>query len=226
MTTVLLCAEGKHDVGKQNVWSAQSKCFVDFEGWLQPLVRAVLGPTVDFEVKTRSSLFRIPGSPKPATGHGDKSYLAKRAAALEGCDLVIFMVDADSASKKRHQDVVGEIVAGFDAYQDQNVGCIACVPLSASEAWLLSDVSAWNVVSGVSVTGLPNQPETIWGARDNPNGDHPHQFFSRICNLAVLDDNSETRRALSERIDLSTIRQRCPISFVAFERSLNNPGYA
>ncbi len=220
MKSILLCAEGKHDFGATNIWCARARDFVTTEGWLQPLIRSVLDFSPDFEIRERSSLIRLRGNPKPAHGHGDKSYLAKRTAALEGHDIVIFMVDTDSAVPQRHSEIVQEITDGFDAYSDDSVGCIACVPLSASEAWLLADHSAWQGVWGKAVDTLPDQPESIWGKRDDPAGNHPHRYFFRVCAEVSAADNTETRRMVSEALSVATLREKCPISFASFETNL------
>lgn len=220
MTRILLCAEGKHDAGEENVWDAKEKEFSVVEGWLQPLIRSVLGMPLEFKIKERSSLIRLKGEPKPAQGHGGKSYLAKRSASIEGHDVVIFMADADSANSKRYHEIVQEISSGFKAFHDDKVGCIACVPMSASEAWLLADRAAWEAVWGEAVSVLPDHPESIWGNRDDPDGDHPHRYFFRVCSLVSAADNTETRRMISEAMSVDTLRQRCPLSFVQFETDL------
>lgn len=220
---VLICGEGAHDIGETDFWCAQTRTYVSLEGWMQPLVRRIIGrDPVELSIKKRRDLTILPNEirrlqPLPK-GHGAKALFAKRAAILGGYDAVVFMADADDPSEKRWQEICEEIFEGFSRI-DSEILSVACVPRSASESWLLSDKDAWRHVSGEEVD-LPAKPEEIWGLRDDPDGGHPHRLFARCCVAANMPDERKTRLALAEASDLSIMAQRCPVSFVHFQQQL------
>jgi len=219
---ILLCGEGPHDIGLPNHWDVSARSYVALDGWMQPIVRRSLGKASDFTVRKRVELQSFPGNPNgrrlPA-GHGAKAYLAKRAAVTGGYDLLIFMADADSTDQRDWRRIVGEIEAGF-ALLESDIRCIACVPMSASESWLLADHGAWATVASYDGGGLPAHPERIWGARDDPTGNHPHRLFYRICEAAGLPDGRDTRVRIATATALDVARARCPMSMEPFLAAL------
>ena len=138
---------------------------------------------------------------------------------ISAYDALIYMVDADSNDVDEWQRIVTEIVGGFELLE-ANVRCIACVPMAASESWLLSDAQAWATVAGDDVAGLPLRPESIWGRRDDPAGNHPHRFFFRICQAAGVTDDRDTRVRIAEAMALPVARVICPLSMEPFLAAL------
>jgi hypothetical protein len=219
---ILLCGEGPNDIGLPNQWDARKHDYVQVDGWLQPILRQALGGAPAFLVRRRIELQVQPRDPhrrRLPEGHGAKAYLAKRAAATGGYDALVFMVDADSPDARDWQRIVDEIEAGF-CLLDEPVRCLCCVPMSASESWRLADPAAWKTATGYDGAGLPNKPEAIWGPRDDPAANHPHRYFSRICEAANVADNRETRVRIAEVIALPTARLRCPQSMEPFLAAL------
>lgn len=215
---VLVCGEGSHDVGVSDHWDARRGRYVSLDGWMQPLLRRAISDAPTFSVRKRADLQLLPRDPdqrRLPRGHGAKAFLAKRAAVTGGFDVLIFMVDADSNRAAHWRRIVGEISAGFRAL-NADVCCVACVPMAASESWLLSDAEAWATVANYDGADLPQRPESIWGVRDNPSGDHPHQYFARICDAANMTDNRETRVHIAEAMSLAHARARCPVSLDSF----------
>lgn len=194
---------------------------------MQPLIRAVTGhPNIDFEVKLRGelTLFKpLKSIPGGVTGHGEKAFIAKAAAARAECETLIYMVDADDTSAKRHREIASEIVAGFNAFSAPNVGCVACIPVSASEAWMLGDKEAWARLTGANVANLPGKPEEIWGEKHDPDSNRPHNFFARICKQQGVSDCSDTRAKLAALINPAILRVTCPVSFTHFADMLLRP---
>ncbi len=144
MTAVLLCGEGPHDIGNKD-WDKKTGEHTYVEGWMQPLVRKISGPNITFKTKQLRELFltRRPAALKPIPhGHSDKAAIARLIASTEGCDVVIFMTDADSNDDKERKKKVKEIADGFGLIVNEVEG-VPCVPRSASESWLLSDGDAW-----------------------------------------------------------------------------------
>ncbi|HEX8233164.1 MAG TPA: hypothetical protein VF559_07460 [Caulobacteraceae bacterium] len=133
--------------------------------------------------------------------------------------MLIYMVDADTNRKKEWQEKRQEVLDGFAAHDDQTKS-VACIPMSASESWLLCDSKAWADVSGKNDINLPAKPEKIWGKRFDPNSNHPHPYFSRTCAAADLKDDAFTRVAIMEASQADRIKDACPVSFKAFDSDL------
>ena len=127
---------------------------------------------------------------------------------------MVFHLDADTNQRREWTRKRKEIVKGFA--QLNGVESLACVPMSTSESWLLADDQVWTDFGLTDLTLLPRRPEAIWGERNDPNGDHPHQYFRRVCVAAGVDDTREVRVQIAERTDLATLKKACPISFVSF----------
>lgn len=213
----MVCGEGPHDVGRIDQWSIKSKTMTVQEGWLQPLIRKYVSDDVEFEIVPRARLVKLPGPPKAPLpqGHGTKAFLAKFRAQSSACDVVIFMLDADTSDDAIWAQKVEEVRAGFDRVNGESVA-IACIPKSASESWLLADEMAWKKITATEVT-LPRDPENLWGRRDDPRGDHPHRCFAKTCDEAGLEDCTDVRRQLMEASSLDALKAKCPVSFGAFD---------
>jgi len=215
----MLCAEGPQDAGIPRVWNAKVGGYVVEEGWLQPMVRKYSAEP-KFEVRYRKDLTSLPRAKyKKLAGHGEKARLARLAAEADECDLLIFMVDADSNVRQDWKRILDDVGLGFAAYPD-GPPSVACVPMAASECWLLADASCWSQLGLKDVSILPSRPESIWGKRDDPNGGHPHRFFYRVCGVAGLADTPLTRVDLMERASLDEILAKCPISFSDFNNQI------
>ncbi len=219
----MICAEGKGDIGVADEWCGRTKGYVTLDGWLQPLIRSIKGPDVEMIVRRRSDLTILPKDAKGLLpmppGHGAKALIAMRAAVLGSYDAVVFMVDADTTDIGRWKEIERQIFDGFSRVANAVVG-IACIPMSTSESWLLADIKAWTTLTGASGLPLPSKPEEIWGKRDDPKANHPHQLFARICVQAGQGDDHSTRRYIAELMDAEAICRACPISFVPFYTSL------
>ena len=213
MIRVLVCGEGKHDIGR-SAWSGEA----GIEGWLQSILRKLIGRSVEFVPVTRGELVlqrRQEKSLRPLPkGHGAKALAAKIRGISGGYDLVVFMVDADSKERKEWRKKRDEIVSGSSRIP--GVECVPCVPMSASESWLLADQDAWVCIGLKDSSLLPSRPERIWGARTAPEGNHPHQFFRRVCLSASVEDSTHTRVQIALTSKIETLRMRCPLSFSAF----------
>lgn len=218
MQRVLLCGEGDHDIGNR-LWNARTKAYESHDGWLQCISRKLSGEcVVEFDVVRRIELLFGPREqrkyqPLPA-GHGARALAAKLRGTSSGYDLVVFMADADSNSERDWVRVKTEIEDGFSRVE--GCDCVACVPMSASESWLLADVAAWGALGFANAAAFPSRPEAIWGNRNDPEGGHPHAYFTRVCAQAGLPDSRETREKLAVGSDVNTLEEKCPISFQAF----------
>lgn len=225
---VLLCGEGKHEIGDSKHWDERLRDYVLLDGWMKVLARRLCPQAAHATIEMRNTK-RIVFFPrdhdryKPLPkGHGAKALAAKLAAAREGFHVVVFMVDTDSPEKAIWRKIRDEILTGF-ARVDNGVIGLACVPMSASESWLLADTEAWCGLGLMDLQSLKeDSPETIWGARNDPQGNHPHRFFTRVCVAASVEDCLETRLTLAEESNLDTIARRCPVSFGGLRKDVTN----
>lgn len=196
---------------------------VPVDGWMQPVVRKAVTFEPAFDVRFRDDLQLLQkesGRLRLPDGHGAKAFLAKRMAVAGEYDAVIFMADADTKHVPDWHQIIVDIENGF-ALLPNTIPSIACVPMSASESWLLADRGAWQSGTGYNGAILPTRPEQIWGERDDPNGDYPHRYFCRVCNAAGVPDNRDTRVMIAEAISLAAARTQCPISMDPFLTALS-----
>ncbi len=217
MTKVLVCGEGRHDVGESKRPSGKGQT-MDEEGWLQAFLRRLIPNETTFVVVKRQELVlqrRQQGQHQPLPqGHGRKALAAKIRATAGDYDLIVFMADADSNKPVVWNRIRSEILDGLTRLPGANG--VPCVPMSASESWLLADKQAWQGVGLKDVTMLPGRPESIWGSRENHKGNHPHQMFRRVCAAARVPDSRDTRVQLAHSSNLETLQSVCPTSFAAF----------
>ena len=212
MLRILVCGEGKHDIGTSTTLSN----IIEEEGWLQALLRKLIDTEVEIVAISRRRLPRQRQKhfqPRPQ-GHGEKALASKIRAKSGGYDLIVFMADADSRDQRDWRRVRAEILGGFARIS--GVANVPCVPMSTSESWLLADEHAWQKIGLADLALLPTKPENIWGERKDPQSNHPHQFFQRVCIGAKVSDSRETRFQLMDFSNLETLRSTCPTSFAAF----------
>lgn len=216
----MLCGEGAHEIG-QNHWSKRHQRWETSRGWMQEIVDSAVGVQVEYDLRLRKDLMILPrdGSrfrPLPP-GHGAKALASALLAQSVGASVSIFMADADSNSPEDMNVIQEQILAGFAAAKDAGIAVegIACVPMASSESWLLADEASWLEVAGTQPS-LPDRPEEIWGARNDPDGDHPKHVFRRATSSARLDDSAATRNRLAAAANVNTIARKCPASFATF----------
>jgi len=222
MKKILICGEGEHDMGKKEYCPRQNDYEI-YEGWIQKFIRQIKpNLNIRFEIRRRKELTSFTRGKNRLTlkGHREKAFYAMMIAKREGYDAVVFMVDADTKDLKQWQEKCQEILEGFAAVKTTRLG-IACVPKSASESWLLSDSKAWATLGLSDLKALPTEPEMIWGKRNDPNANHPHQYFKRICQKTDIPNNKYTRWEVAELSDVNVIEEKCPNSFVAFHQTLD-----
>lgn len=176
------------------------------------------------EVRRRSDIQILAGDrrkyqPLP-NGHGAKALAARLAAGKDGFNAVVYMADADTNDVAVWCQKYADILDGFSRVQN-GVAAIACVPMSASESWFLADADAWKDLGLTNPVILPSHPEAIWGARDDPNGNHPHRLFKRVCVAADQPDSRETRCELAMKTDLSLLGRKCQRSFGEFVKDMS-----
>jgi hypothetical protein len=219
---ILICGEGPHDIGS-DVWDSQNRRHVQSDGWLQCILRKLVAERIEFIRCERRELVLLPRQqrnlkPLPA-GHGKKAAAAMFRGQSAGCDIVVFMVDADSPDRLDWKRIRDEITAGLSKFD--NAKGVACVPMSASESWLLADREAWLQLGLEDGHVLPRRPEHIWGEKHDPSSDRPHNYFARMCELVRKTDSREIRVELGNALAIETLKERCPISFKSFAAELS-----
>jgi hypothetical protein len=226
---VLVIGEGPHDIGERDQWCARTKTYIDLPGWLHIFLRKFVEPNKSIEItslRSREILLtdrlRRENMPLPAR-HGAKALAAMFKAKSEGFDLLVFMADTDSNDDRDWDQHHACIIEGFSKIPNGPFA-IACLPKSASESWLLSDEAAWNKLGLPDLSPLPTRPETLSGDRNNPEGNHPHRIFTRVCGQASVSDSRETRVEVAEGSMLATVARKCPKSFGAFWKELAAAG--
>lgn len=223
---ILICGEGPNDHGTR-YWDPRSKSYRDQDGWAQPLLRKLLGPrdNLTIERAERRSLVRFRRArQRRRPGHAEKAKIARNKAEREEYDILVFIVDADSTDAREWTRKNSEIESAWEG--EPGVTSVACVPMSASESWLVADSDVWEAFGLTDVTKLPPSPELIWGNRNDPDGDHPHRLFARMCVEVGIPDNIETRASLASATNPIVLSNKCPISFPPFRdaiESIKNP---
>lgn len=213
---ILVCGEGKNDVGYE-YWDTQANQYAYHPGWVQPLLERAKSKQQEIDIigiRIRSLLAIGPSSQK-LRGHGRKAKLALSKAISEDYDMLVFVTDADTRDTRVWKKKLRDLLAGWHG-NDSNVMTVACLPMSASESWMLADAVAWKKLGLVDTSALPKNPETIWGNRRDLSSNHPHPFFRRICKLAGVMDSTYTRWYIMHVADLTSLPTRCPVSFANF----------
>jgi hypothetical protein len=228
---ILVVGEGPGDVGERDRWCDRTRQRVTLPGWLHIVLRKLAKPGEPLDIvalRNRDIVLTAKESqrnqPLPK-GHGAKALAAHQRAKIEGFDLLVFMVDCDSKDDREWDRHYSWIMDGFRRLADAPFAA-ACLPKCASESWLLADNAAWNSIGLTDHGKLPAQPESCWGKRDDPAGNHPHRIFARICDLSGVTDNRETRVDIAELSTMTTIRRKCPKSFATFWSDLATAGFA
>jgi hypothetical protein len=227
-TKVLLCGEGPTDYGNRKYGSTEWE-----EGSLQPIIRkSFQGKDVNFCYATKSEVKSITIQSRTSAklkGYGVKSFkLCEIARRRENINNIICYVDGDRdpgsrnselAARKRVQEINDDIKNGFNQFsEDRSRSSIPMVPCKMIESWLLADNEVFQKCFGsVPISpALPQHPELIWGAKDDPGSDYPKHYLKRVLDQYYLQPNREIFKIIAENIDIGVLRNKCPISFERF----------
>lgn len=228
---VLVVGEGPGDVGERDHWCDRTNQHITLPGWLHVVLGKLAKPGEPLDIvalRNRDIVLnpkdRQRNRPLPE-GHGAKALAARLRAKIEGFDLLVFMADCDSRDNHDWDQHYGWIIDGFSRLEDAPPAA-PCLPKCSSESWLLADADAWRAIGLSDIGQLPRTPESCWGKRDDPAGNHPHRIFARICHLSDVADSRETRVDVAERSDMATVKRKCPKSFATFWSDLAAAGFA
>lgn len=222
--TIFVAAEGPSEIGdlaRDAPWrSAPPR-----EGYLQPMLRKLVGETVVFDGQKITLLGRFEAK-RRLQGHADRAAKALAiASTLEDCHALVFAHDVDKASgqkrtaterRRRVREIHDEIDAGFAAVKGaDHVLRIKATPLRMIEAWALGDRDALKAVAGRGGDGsaVPKDPEETWGDESDSESGHPKCLLRRaVGHTPTSADFAE----LAAHADVEVLRAACPESFAPF----------
>lgn len=226
---ILVCGEGPTDIGclrrgtslADDVWEP---------GCVQLMVARIL-PNIEleFEPRLRKGVYSFDRYGRNSTrlqglrGHAIKAFQAAETAQGQGCNAVIYMVDADSTEKSRWREIKGELEDGFRASTFEG-SKICCIPRAIIEAWLIADETYWSEQISTTAPRVP-KPEELWGNRDDPDSNFPKNVFARLCTLSELADDVESKWSVARSLDTALVARRCPLSFKQFRDDIAKLAY-
>lgn len=216
---VFLVGEGPTDIGGL---AAEPPYKSDGPGFIQPIVRKVVGQGVSFDGQKVSLLGKVRvRTLRQALAR--KAFVAAMLAEDAGSDLLVFAVDLDRGSGSGRRAAESDlearrraIHAGCREAAEDKLACAAAVACRTIEAWALADRDAVATAFGIArPIELPGgkEPEELWGRPRDPAGNHPKFVLARIIGRkASRDDLSE----IAERADIAQLKRACPLSFEPF----------
>ncbi len=233
MDTVLLCGEGSTDYGKPGASFDQWK-----EGPVQPLIRNSIERKISFKCLERGSLRdkgkRLQRKRPKVKGKGIQAFKLSIYAKENQYDKAILFSDADRTqttkndelqAKRQFKKVYDEIDNAFEYFREKyNMTLIPMVALRMIESWLLADENAFERCFKGKPRNppLPPKQEIIWGAKDNPRGNHPKHVLRRVLIQYHQTPCRETFHEIAENIEVNMLRRNCPISYGLFYNDVQN----
>ncbi len=224
--TVFIAAEGPSELGELAGAAPWRSTKAPREGYLQPMLRKLLGDDVAFEGQKITLLGRFDAKRK-LEGHADRAAKALLFASklVEGCRVVVFVHDVDRASgekrsaterARRVRALHAEIDAGFEAVDGaDHVLRVKATPLRMIEAWALGDGAAVEEVAGKGgdPAAIPAHPEEAWGDEKERGSAHPKCLIRRALGR---DPRAQDFADLAREADVEALRVSCPASFAPF----------
>jgi len=119
---------------------------------------------------------------------------------------------------QKAEKVYQDIHEDFNSILPSSIKRIAIVPKEMTESWLLSDENAFPAIP--KEPRLPAKPEELWGQKNNPQSDHPYNYFVRVLTQFNLPDNHDTYTQIAEKTDIEILKRCCPKSFCLFHSDM------
>lgn len=150
-----------------------------------------------------------------ARGEAATAEAAFKLACGSGADGLVLFRDADNTDDERRD----ELAAGFAmaaAASPRAMPAVLGLQVNMLEAWLLADAGAFERAFGRARPALPRSPEELWGKRQDPQSNHPHQLYPRVLRSIGVDPTRAAAVRLAEHIDLDVLARECPRGFGTF----------
>jgi hypothetical protein len=231
---VLLVGEGVSDIGDLAIEPPYRK---GREGFLQPLLRSMVGDRAELEFEGRK-LLHLPKEPRRRHRAGKlQAENASRALAFASAldmNALVLSCDTDKTlgtrakrveRQRRLRELRESVKDGFafTREDDKDAGAIQtaiAIPCRMIEAWALGDRESLAVLLSKSARDLNyGDPEELWGGEDDPDSDHPKCVWQRVTDGGI--DFAEIGAAATP----SALAKACPDSFPPFaedvERALD-----
>jgi len=144
------------------------------------------------------------------SGHYKFIKALAKFSLLNGSKYIAYHQDADG----KFTDVYDAIISEFKPLQEGGFSCLAIVPKETIESWLLSDDNAYPSVP--NDPKLPSKPEEIWGQKNNPASNHPHNYFFRVLTQFGLPCDRDVYAQIAEKSSIEILKCQCPESFGKF----------
>jgi hypothetical protein len=140
-----------------------------------------------------------------------KVHFAKRQASCNGSAGVVFVLDSEGDLKERRKELIEGRDRGCPEYPMAVGVAHPCI-----EAWLLTDAGA--IRQGLGLAELPAIPEKSeqLPAPCHNQKNNPKAILRKIAETAKRELCSRDKDSIAALIDLSLLRQRCPLGFAPF----------
>jgi len=230
---VLLIGEGPTDIGDLAIEPAHRDGRERRDGFLQPLLRTMVGGEVELELDGRK-LMHLPKAPLTKHRAGKlQAENASRALALAsvlGANALVLSFDTDKTPgtrakrverQRRLRELRASAEQGFEHTRANDADAAAiqtvlAIPCRMIEAWALGDREALANLLDISPRELDyREPEDLWGDEEDPASDHPKCVWRRVTEDRI--DFSEIGAAVAP----PTLAKRCPDSFPPFAEDVD-----
>lgn len=136
-------------------------------------------------------------------------------------DMVVYYGDTDKESGVKNTEIQAR-KASKQAYEQAHVALdffnkkgFAIIPLRMLESWLLADPTAFEKTFDRQVE-LPNNPELLWGNKNDPESQYPKNTLNRILSSLGTISTRQVFCDLVQNINPEKLYIHCPISFPPF----------
>jgi hypothetical protein len=223
---VLLVGEGASDIGDIARRHSEGR---EPEGFLQPLLRKMVGGQVELELEGRRIAY-LPRDPRKKSRAGRlQAENAARALALAsvfGMNALVLAFDVDKTpgetptrveGRRRLRDLRASAERGFAQVREDDpaaadIYTALAVPLRMIEAWALGDRAALAALLGVAPKELRyGTPEGLWGDEADEDADHPKRIWRRLTKECPIEFAE-----IGAAADPEALREACPDSFAPF----------
>lgn len=230
---VFMVGEGPSDIGDLSRERMYRNAENPREGFLQPVVRNVVGPDLELEFFDGRKLVHLPPGGKNQPPQNLQTRKAAQALALAtelNADALVFSCDVDKAHgtatkterRKRLRALRESIHDGFEHVRSadpeaRQVATAIAVPARMIEAWALGDRAALAKVLEVDASTLNYAaPEELWGRDGDPASNHPKSVWNRVTGKQIEFS------VIGEAADPEVLRASCPDSFGAFAEDVDH----